>query len=127
MSIARHLCRNAGSARNLAVRLVPLRVKDFFAKVFFSKFGESMLSGFISNIGQLKMPPAFASHILSFGFVPAPSMATMTNASMLSWNNDLVINFGSLSQSRDLEQLFFRRLRSIGLHVSVSCRSDNEI
>jgi len=127
MSIARHLCRNAGSARNLAVRLVPLRVKDFFAKVFFSKFGESMLSGFISNIGQLKMPKAFASHILSFGFIPTPRMSTMTNASMVSWGNDLIINFGSLAQSRDLERLFFRRLRSIGLHVSVSCRSDNEI
>ena len=127
MSIARHLCRNAGSARNLAVRLVPLRVKDFFAKVFFSKFGESMLSGFISNIGQLKMPKAFASHILSFGFIPTPSMTTMTNASMVSWGDDLIINFGSLAQSRDLERLFFRRLRNIGLHVSVSCRSDNEI
>ncbi|HNT58983.1 MAG TPA: hypothetical protein PKL47_02675 [Rectinema sp.] len=127
MSISRHLCRNAGSARNLAVRLVPLRIKDFFARVFFSKFGESMLSGFISNLGQLKMPPGFVPHILSFGFIPAPSMVTMTNASMLSWGNELIINFGSLAQSRELEQLFFRRLRSIGLHVSVSCRSDNGI
>jgi len=64
---------------------------------------------------------------LSFGFIPAPSMVTMTNASMLSWGNELIINFGSLAQSRELEQLFFRRLRSIGLHVSVSCRSDNGI
>lgn len=126
MSVAKHLSRNAGSARSLAVRLVPLWGKDIFARILFARFGESMLSGFISNLGSIAMPPGFAPHIRTFGFIPAPSLTTKTNASVLSWGDKLVINFGSLAQSRDLERLFFRRLRSLGLHVSVSCRLEEE-
>lgn len=126
MSIAKHLSRNAGSARSLGVRLVPLWGKDFFARILFAKFGESMLSGFISNLGPMTMPPGFAPHIRTFGFIPAPSLTTMTNASVVSWGDKLFINFGSLAQSRDIERLFFRRLRSLGLHVSVSCRLEEE-
>jgi hypothetical protein len=126
MSIAKHLSRNAGSARNLAVRMVPLWIKDVFARMLFIKFGECMLSGFISNLGQIAMPPGFAPHIRTFGFIPAPSLTTMTNASVMSWNDTLFIDFGSLAQSRDLERLFFRRLRSLGLHVRVSCRLEEE-
>ncbi len=126
MSVAKHLSRNAGSARSLAVRLMPLWIKDIFARILFARFGESMLSGFISNLGSIAMPPGFAPHIRTFGFIPAPSLTTMTNASVLSWTDKLVINFGSLAQSRDLERLFFRRLRSLGLSVSVSCRLEEE-
>lgn len=124
MSIAKHLSRNAGSARNPVVRAVPLFIKDIFARIFFAKFGESMLSGFISNLGQVKMPPGFTPHIQRFGFIPAPSLTTLTNASMLSWGDKLIVDFGSLTESRELERLFFRRLRSLGLQVRVSCRLD---
>jgi hypothetical protein len=126
MSIAKHLSRNAGSARSLGVRLVPLWVKDIFARILFAKFGESMLSGFISNLGPVEMPPGFVLHIHRFGFIPAPSLTTLTNASVVSWGDELLVNFGSLAQSRDIERLFFRRLRSLGLHVSVSCRLEEE-
>lgn len=125
MSIARHLSRNAGSARLVLVRIVPLFIKDFFARAFFSHFGESMLSGFISNLGQITMPPAFVPHIRRFGFIPAPSPVLSTNASVLTWRDRLIIDFGSLVESRDLERLFFRRLRSLGLKVRVTCRLDH--
>jgi hypothetical protein len=124
MSVAKHLSRNAGSARSLAVRIVPLAIKDIFARILFAKYGETMLSGFISNIGALKMPPGFVPHINSFRFIPAPSMTTMTNASMVSWGDQLSVSFGSLAQSRELERLFFTRLRSLGLQVKVRCRLD---
>jgi len=124
MSIAKHLSRNAGSARSLAVRIVPLGIKDIFARILFAKFGETMLSGFISNLGSVKMPPGFAPHIRSFGFIPAPSLTTMTNASMLSWGDELRISFGSLARPRALERYFFERLRSLDLRASVRCRLD---
>lgn len=124
MSIAKHLSRNAGSARSLAVRIVPLGLKDIFARILFAKFGETMLSGFISNLGAVKMPPGFAPHIRSFGFIPAPSQTTMTNASMLSWGDELRISFGSLAQPRGLERYFFGTLRELGLRARVRCRLD---
>lgn len=125
-SIARQIARNAGGTRNLFVRMVPLVLKDVAARVLFAKLGETMLSGFISNIGAVKMPPGISPHIESFGFVPAPSKTTLTNAAVISWKDKLILSFGSLAQSRELEKLFFRKLRSLGLAASVRCRDDEE-
>ena len=125
-SLARQIARNAGGTRNLFVRMVPLVLKDVAARILFAKLGETMLSGFISNIGAVKMPPGICPHIESFGFVPAPSETTLTNASVLSWNDKLILSFGSLARSRELEKLYFRKLRSLGLAVSVRCRDDEE-
>ena len=125
-SLARQLARNAGGTRNLFVRMVPLFLKDVAARILFAKLGETMLSGFISNLGALKLPPGIAPYVASVVFIPAPSPATLTNASVLSWNNDLVVTFGSLTRSRELERLFLRRLRSLGLSVSVRCRESEE-
>lgn len=125
-SIARQIARNAGGTRNLFVRMVPLVLKDVAARILFAKLGETMLSGFISNIGAVKMPPGICPHIESFGFVPAPSKTTLTNAAVISWKDKLILSFGSLAQSRELEKLFFRKLRSLGLAASVRCRDDEE-
>jgi hypothetical protein len=125
-SIARQISRNAGGARNIIVRMVPLAVKDLFARVLFAKFGETMLSGFISNLGAVHMPPGIAPHIAQWEFIPAPSTTTLTNASAVSWNDELRVSFGSLTRTRELEKLFFRRLRELGLAVRVECRDDME-
>ena len=125
-SISRQIARNAGGVRNLAVRMVPLAIKDIFARILFAKLGETMLSGFISNLGPIRMPEPIADRIENFVFIPGPSAVTLTNASMLSWKDTLVVSFGSLAVSRNLEKLFFRKLRELGLAVSVRCRDDEE-
>jgi hypothetical protein len=120
-TIARQITRNVGGSRNLAVRLVPLFVKDFFAHILFAKMGESLISGFVSNLGRVAMPPGPAAHIERFDFIPTPSPVTLTNAAVLSWKDSVHINFGSLARSRELERLFFTRLRRLGLPVRVEC------
>ncbi|TXT50580.1 MAG: hypothetical protein FD137_296 [Spirochaetes bacterium] len=125
-SIARQISRNAGGTRNWAVRAVPLFAKDFFARILFAKLGETMLSGFISNLGAVKLPAPIGKEVESFAFVPAPSTTTLVNASVVSWKDALVVSFGSLAVSRDLETLFFRKLKDLGLTASVCCRDDEE-
>ncbi len=120
-NIARQITRNVGGSRNLAVRLVPLFLKDFFAHILFAKMGESLISGFVSNLGRIAMPPGPAAHIERFDFIPTPSSVTMTNAAVLSWKDSVHINFGSLARSRDLERLFFTRLRRLGIPIHVEC------
>lgn len=120
-TIARQIARNVGGSRKLLVRLVPLFIKDFFARILFSALGENLLSGFISNLGAISLPPGPAARVERFEFVPAPSKVCKTNASMLSWKDRLYIDFGSLARPRDLERFFFTRLRKIGLPVRVDC------
>ncbi len=125
-SISRQISRNAGGTRIWAVRAVPLVIKDIFARILFAKLGETMLSGFISNLGAVKLPPSIGERVEGMAFVPAPSTTTLVNASVLSWGDDLVISFGSLAVSRDLETLFFRKLKALGLTASVRCRCGEE-
>ena len=123
-SIARQIARNAGGTRNLFVRMVPLFIKDIFARILFAKLGETMLSGFISNLGTLRLPPGPAAHVRGIAFIPAPSSTTKVNASVISWRGELTITFGSVIPSRELERLFFRRLRSLGFKVAVRDRRE---
>jgi hypothetical protein len=125
-SISRQISRNAGGARNIAVRMVPLFIKDVFAKILFAKLGETMLSGFISNLGEVKLPAVVESRIESFAFIPAPSVTTLTNASVLSYRGKLVITFGSLAVSRELERLFFTKLRRLGFAAAMESRGGKE-
>lgn len=118
-SISREIARNAGGTRNIAVRLVPLFIKTLFARALFAKFGEVLLSGFISNLGSFRLPPGFEPHVRAVHFIPAPSRTLKTNASSLSWKNRLYISFGSLASSRELETVFFRKLKRLGQEVLV--------
>ena len=120
-TIAQQISRNVAGARKLAVRLVPLVVKDFFAKLLFSALGEDLISGFVSNLGAVVLPEGPAEHVGRFDFLPAPSVFNKTSASVVSWGGSLYINFGSLARSRELERLYFTRLRSLGLPVRIEC------
>jgi len=123
-TIARQISRNVGGSRHILVRLVPLAIKDFFARLLFAALGENLVSGFISNLGAVGMPPGPATRVKRFDFIPAPSSVLGTNASMLSWRDRLYIDFGSRLESRELERLFFARLRGLGIPVRVECAFD---
>ncbi|HTX71655.1 MAG TPA: hypothetical protein VMC79_02420 [Rectinemataceae bacterium] len=118
-TIAQQISRNVSGSRKLAVRLVPLFIKDFFAKLLFSALGEDLVSGFVSNLGEVRLPEEMGRHVERFDFLPAPSTYNKTSAAVVSWRGFLYINFGSLARSRQLERLFFRRLCSLGLSVKI--------
>lgn len=122
-SISMQITRNVAGAISPAVRAVPLAIKDIFARILFNVFGDNTLSGFLSNLGRIELPPGMEPHVSHWNFIPAPSTLTKTNASMLSCGNQLRINFGSLSRASDLERLFFTKLRVLGLHVKMEHRS----
>lgn len=122
--IATQISRNAGGSRKLVVRMIPLFIKDFFARILFVALGEGLVSGFLSNLGPLILPPEISGHVERVDFVGAPSQGIGTHASIVSLNGNLYLGFGSLLQSRDLERLFFSRLAALGLPVHVDCEGE---
>ncbi len=117
--IARQISRNAGGTRIIAVRLVPLFIKDFFAKLFFRTLGQSIITSFISNLGAVSLPPEIAGRVRRFDFIPAPSNDTRTNASVLSWQDTVYLNFGSRVRTREIERRVFSRIASLGVPVKL--------
>ncbi len=122
--IARQIARNAGGGRNIIVRLVPLIIKDFFARLFFSTLGQSLITTFISNLGAVTLPEEIAKHVRRFDFIPAPSADTKTNASCLSWQDTFYISFGSRVESTEIEQHFFSRIASLNIPVYIDLHTE---
>jgi NRPS condensation-like uncharacterized protein len=119
--MARHIARNVKGGRLFAVRVLPLFLKDFVMRALYSHFGDNVISGVLSNMGPVEMPESAASRIDRFDFYATPSQAVKTQASVLSWKGSLYFSFGSLGRSREVERLFFTRLRALGVPVRVEC------
>lgn len=115
--LAQQIKRNAGGMRHLLVRLVPLWIKDIFGRLLFYRLGQALITSFISNLGVVELPPEITPHVRRFDFIPAPSRDTRSNASVLSWQDSVYINFGSRVVSREIERRFFSRLAAIGIPV----------
>lgn len=118
-SFLRHFSRNAGGGRRLAVRLVPLFIKNVFARLFFFSLGEGLISSFISNLGPLELDAGAGRLVRGVGMVGAPSALIKTHASVVSFGGAITVSFGSLARSRELERLFFSRLAELGLAVRI--------
>lgn len=116
----RQIRRNAGSARNAFLRLVPLPIKNFALKIVSLTMASRPYSGSLSNMGAVPMPEAFASRILRFDFLPSRDRATGANVGVISWRDELSITVGSLVVERDFEKAFFRAIMDAGIAIELS-------
>jgi len=119
--IARQISRNAGGGRNLAVRLVPLFLKNIFARILYDALGEGLITCLLSNLGSVSIPAPLENMVKRFEFLPAPSRALKTNLAVSSWKDKLYISFGSRARSREVERRFFAQLSSLNLNVRIEC------
>jgi hypothetical protein len=118
-NISMQIARNVMGGRSLLVRALPLFLKGVAAKLVYKRMGDDTFSGFVSNLGAVKMPPPLDARIDRFEFIPAPSRRCKTNANVVSWKDSLYVCFGSLAAAPELERLFFTRLVGMGLPVSI--------
>ncbi len=114
--------RNVASEYIFALRLVPLFLKVLVLRSAFYYLGDGLISGFLSNIGKIDLEPAYFEHIDYFDFIPAPGKASKTNCSVVSFNNTLSIAFGSRTEEKELERIFFTTLVSLGVEVLVTTK-----
>ncbi len=122
--IARQISRNAGGGRKLLVRLVPLVLKNFFARLLYDSLGEGLITGLLTNLGSMTLPAPLDERVRRFEFVPAPSRSLKTNAAVSSWKGELHVTFGSRARSREVERRFFSVLSSINLRARIECDAD---
>lgn len=119
--LARQLGRNVAGERNALGRPLFLPLKSLVLRRINAVMGVGTYSGSVSNLGQVTLPEAVASRVLSIGFLPARSAAACANLGVISWRDTLYLSIGSLAMKRDLERLVFTRLASLGLEFSVAC------
>lgn len=116
---------NAATQRNPIIRVVPLFIKDFVVRTFYTKVQDKNSSAGLTNMGALKVPEDMKPYIERFDIYMGQPFSSRTNCAIISFEDILTINFASSIVETDVECNFFRKLVQDGIHVKVE--SNREI
>ena len=119
--LRRQIARNVRATRHPLLRALPLWLKDPLLRLV--RFGEAPYSGVLSNVGRIEVPASIAPEVVAFDVMLGPNPRMKKTCAVLSFGDQLVINFGSVVASRDLERLVFTHLVRAGVRVRVTERS----
>ena len=125
--LTRIITRNVEASRSLAVRMLPLPLKNVLMRALSQIYGDRLFSGVLSNLGKANLPEPLASRVKCLDMLVNCTPTIRTSASMISHRDVLSISFGSLCDRNDVERLFFARLVKAGLHVSIESNIDGNV
>ena len=108
-----------GSEKSMAVRIMPLFIKNFVMKAVFNQVGEKKSCLTLSNLGQVTLPPEMERHVERLDFILCAQATAPHNCGVLSYGDSLCLNFIRSSREPELEAQVFRVLRDLGLRVEV--------
>ena len=110
---------NAATQRNPFIRVVPLFIKDFVVRMFYTKVQDRNSSAGLTNMGVLKVPEGMKQYIQRFDIYMGQPFSRRTNCAIISFEDILTVNFASSIVEADVERHFFRRLVRDGIHVTI--------
>ena len=117
---------NAATTRNTFIRVVPLFIKDFVVRQFYTKVQDRNSSAGLTNMGALPVPESMRPYIERFDICMGQPFSTRTNCAIISFGDILTINFASSIIEADVERHFFRKLVKDGIHVKIESNRDIE-
>ena len=113
------IATNVGSERLMAVRVMPLFVKNFVMKLVFDSVGEKKNCLSLSNLGAVDLPEIMKGYVARMDFILGVQATAPHNCGALSYGDTLYINMIRNIREPELESHFYRVLRDLGLPVQV--------
>ncbi len=110
---------NAATQSNPIIRVVPLFIKDFVVRQFYTKVQDRNSSAGLTNMGVLPVPEGMKPYIERFDIYMGQPFSSRTNCAIISFEDTLTINFTSGIIETDVERYFFRKLVQDGIHVKI--------
>lgn len=115
---------NAATQRHPMIRVVPLFIKDFVVKTFYSRVQDKNSSAGLTNMGALQVLEDMKPYIERFDINMGQPFSSRTNCAIISFDDVLTINFASSILEADVERLFFTKLVKDGIHVKIESNRD---
>ena len=110
---------NAATQGHPLVRIVPLFLKDFVVRLFYTRVQDKNSSAGLTNMGALKVPEDMVPYLERFDICMGQPFSRRTNCAIISFQDTLTIGFASSIKEADVERYFFRRLIRDGIHVTI--------
>lgn len=111
------IATNVRDEQNMAVRLIPLPLKNLVMKAIFDAVGEKKSCLSMSNLGAVQLPEVMKPYIRRMDFILGVQAAAPYNCGVLSYGDTLYINFIRNIRSAELERHFHAVLRDMGIPV----------
>ncbi|MDR0964310.1 MAG: alcohol acetyltransferase [Clostridium sp.] len=121
-SLRGDITTNAAVQRHPLIRIVPIWIKDFVVRGFYTNVQDRNSSAGLTNMGALPVPEGMREHIERFDIYMGQPFSTRTNCAIISFGDVLTINFASSIQEADVERHFFTKL--IQDHIKVRIESN---
>lgn len=116
---------NARTQQNSFIRVVPLFIKDFVVRQFYTRVQDKNSSAGLTNMGALKVPDDMKPYIDRFDIYMGQPFSSRTNCAIVSFEDTLTINFASSIMETDVERYFFRKLVADKIHVTIESNRED--
>ncbi|MBQ3133325.1 MAG: alpha/beta hydrolase fold domain-containing protein [Clostridia bacterium] len=120
------IATNVNSERIMAVRVMPLFVKNIVMKAIFDSVGERKSCLTLSNLGAVKLPKEMQPFVERLDFILGVQATAPYNCGVLSYGDSLYINFIRNIRESELEYRFYCVLREMGLSAEVQSNHPNQ-
>ncbi|MDO5574155.1 MAG: alcohol acetyltransferase [bacterium] len=117
---------NLATQTNPVSRIIPLFLKDFIIKTFYTRVQDRQSSAGLTNMGMIKVPPEMEPYVERFDIYMGQPFSARTNCAIVSYQDLLTINFASSIIESDVEEYFFRKLVQDGIHVKIESNKHME-
>ena len=117
--IHKMISRNVGGEKNPFVRVLPLFLKSFFLSRIYA-INTRSFSSVLTNYGKAELPPRISEQIEKFIFIPPPpNKKVKINCGVIGFEEKLILCFGNLTVSKELERRFLTFLTENGISVKI--------
>ena len=113
------IAANVNSEKLMAVRIMPLFIKNLVMKAVYDTVGERKSSINLSNLGAVKVPDVMAPYVERFDFIIGVQATNPYNCSAISYKDTLYMNFIRNIKEPDLESHFYGVLQQLGIPAEV--------
>lgn len=113
------IATNVADERNMAVRLIPLPIKNLVMRAIYDAVGEKKSCLSMSNLGPVQIPQVMKPYIRRFDLVLPIQASAPYNCGVVSYEDTLYINFIRNIRQAELERHFHGVLRDLGIPVLV--------
>lgn len=113
------IATNIGSERALAVKLMPLFVKNIVMKAVFNAVGERKSCLSMSNLGNILLPEEMMPYVQRMDFILGIQATKPNNCSVISFKGTTYVNFIRNIREPALERHFHKVLQALDIPVTV--------
>ena len=117
--MSRMIATNVASEQVTLLRLMPLFVKNGVMKAVFDTVGERKSCLSLSNLGQVQLPQEMMPYVERLDFILGVQATAPYNCGVLSYGENMYLNFIRNIKEPFLERHFYEVLRGQGLPVQV--------